>query len=132
MTASADVLRLLTEALARIATDDGAATVTVTHTLTASFAWTPERFWAAPAATQIDASELAEALALSRGAIHRRVTEDGMPCRRTKLGGRKNGKTGAPTEPFIFIIGEVREWLADQQHIVNGYVPRQARPRRLK
>ena len=86
--------------------------------------WTRERFWSAPAETQIDTAELAEALGLSRGAIQRRVSH-GMPCRRAR-DGTKNGT-------FIFIVGVVREWLSEQQEIVNPFTPRVAsRPRRLK
>lgn len=121
MTPRDEALRLLTEALAVLATAPVIAPATITVTATPSMGWSPERFWSAPASTQIDAVDLAAGLSLSRAAIYKLVNRSGLPC-------RKLLDSAGKTISLVFIVGDVKLWMERRQEVVNP-VPG---PRRLR
>lgn len=108
------LITALTEALSRTASPG--ATVTVTHTVTASMS--TDRLWSCHPETRLAADELAAALGCSARTIYRLVAEKGMPARKRD-------------EVLLFVAGHVRDWLTDREEIVNRYLPRTA-PRRAK
>jgi predicted DNA-binding transcriptional regulator AlpA len=85
---------------------------TVTVTATASLGFTPERFAEAPADTRISVQELCAATGRSRGGLYKLVREDGLPARRLL------------DNTFVFVVGEVRQWLRERERVVNAFVPR--------
>jgi hypothetical protein len=107
MTAAERLVAALTDVLSEASP---AHTVTVTAGL--SLAWTPERFWSAPPATRLDATELADSLGVGKAAIYKRVQRHCLPCRKLPDGG------------YIFIVGDVRQWLEDREVIVNRFAPK--------
>jgi predicted DNA-binding transcriptional regulator AlpA len=108
--AVAEALRLLAEALEATPATTGTATATVTAT--ASLGFTPEWFAEAPADTRISVQELCAATGRSRGGLYKLVREDGLPARRL------------PDKTFVFVVGEVRQWLRERERVVNTFIPR--------
>jgi predicted DNA-binding transcriptional regulator AlpA len=102
----------LMAALRECLAEAGAPTVvTVTATVT-STGWTPERLWDAPAATRLDARDLAASLGVTPAAVYKWVKRDGMPARRR------------PDSSLVFLAGDVRTWLEERETVVNRFVPK--------
>ena len=110
--AVAQALRLLAESLEAGPANTGPATATVTVTATASLGFTPERFAEAPADTRISVQELCAATGRSRGGLYKLVRDDGLPARKL------------PDGTFVFVVGEVRQWLCERERVVNPFIPR--------
>jgi predicted DNA-binding transcriptional regulator AlpA len=110
--AVAEALRLLATALEAAPASIGTATATVTVTATVVLHFTPERFAEAPTETRISVQELCAATGRSRGGLYKLVREDGLPARRL------------PDNTFVFVVGEVRQWLREREHVVNSFIPR--------
>jgi hypothetical protein len=108
--AVARALRLIADALESPAAESAAATVTVTAT--ASLGFTPERLAAAPPDTRIGVQELCEATGRSRRGIYSLIRQAGLPARRL------------PDGSFTFAVGEVRQYFAEREAIVNPLIPR--------
>lgn len=121
MTPQDDVLRLLGEALIRIAEQPpAAATATVTHTVTAAMQWSRARLWEVPDATRLDADDLAAVFNVDRPALYKKLKREAIPHRK-----RRDGS-------LSFIAGDIRRHVEDDERVIVPVADCGGRPRRIK